>query len=197
MKKKRKKGNQRLGSNSPTPAHYRIPFLGPLSLSLSPHQPHAAPLVLAAMWDRVASLPKSLHSHLLVGPHGQVRFRPPKILPDRRSSRGVATAATRYPPPDWGILSRSSRGRTLSSSINAEPCALPVAHHVLFRVRRERTEKEIPSTPSPLIQAPMAVRSMKMDPRASLGAQGHTRCGAGIRDQLVVEEFLTAVRVPL
>jgi hypothetical protein len=51
------------------------------------------------------------------------------------------SAAARYPPPDWGILSRSSRGRTLQSGINVEPCALPAAHHVPFRIRRERTEK--------------------------------------------------------
>jgi hypothetical protein len=49
---------------------------------------------------------------------------------------------------------------------------------------------------SPSIPAPMAIRSIKMDPRASLGAQGHTRCGAGIRDQLVVGEFLIVVHMP-
>ena len=34
-----------------------------------------------------------------------------------------------------------------------------------------------------------------MDPRASLGAQGHTCCGARIRDQLVVGEFLIVVHM--
>jgi hypothetical protein len=76
-----------------------------------------------------------------VGPHGQVRLRPPKILPDHRSSRAVATTAAWYPPPDWGILSRSSRGRTPPSGINAEPCALLAAHHVPLRDRRVRIER--------------------------------------------------------
>jgi hypothetical protein len=49
---------------------------------------------------------------------------------------------------------------------------------------------------SPSILAPMAVRSVKIDLWASPGAQGRARSGAGSKDQLVVEEFLTVVRVP-
>jgi hypothetical protein len=54
----------------------------------------------------------------------------------------------------------------------------------------------MPNAPSPSIQGPMAVRSMKIDLWASPGAQGRARCGAGSKDRLVVEEFLTVVRVP-
>jgi hypothetical protein len=54
----------------------------------------------------------------------------------------------------------------------------------------------MPNAPSPSIQAPMAVRSVKMDLWALTGALGRARCGAGSKDRLVVEEFLTVVRVP-
>jgi hypothetical protein len=67
-------------------------------------------------------------------------------------------------------------------------------------VRREESRGEgengMPNAPSPSIQGPMAVRSMKIDLWASPGAQGRARCGAGSKDRLVVEEFLTIVRVP-
>jgi hypothetical protein len=61
---------------------------------------------------------------------------------------------------------------------------------------REEGENGMPNAPSPSIQGPMAVRSMKIDLWASPGAQGRARCGAGSKDRLVVEEFLTVVRVP-
>jgi hypothetical protein len=67
---------------------------------------------------------------------------PPSFFFPWRTEVRWLSAAARYPPPDWGILSRSSRGRTLQSGINVEPCALPAAHHVPFRIHRERTEKE-------------------------------------------------------
>jgi hypothetical protein len=50
--------------------------------------------------------------------------------------------------------------------------------------------------PSPLIQTHMVVWSAKMGPGASSGARVHARCGAGIRNRLVIGEFLTVVRGP-
>jgi hypothetical protein len=74
------------------------------------------------------------------------------------------------------------------------------AVHPQTMVRREESRGEgengMPNAPSPSIQGPMAVRSMKIDLWASPGAQGRARCGAGSKDRLVVEEFLTIVRVP-
>jgi hypothetical protein len=156
---KKIKGKHRLGPNPGWPAHPH-PCLGPISYFHCSAQPHF--LIRTAHSTLFPFLFRLWRLH--VGPLCQPSF----FFPWRTEVRWLSAA--RYPPPDWGILSRSSRGRTLQSGINAEPCALPAAHHVPFRIRRERTEKEVPSTPSPSIQAPMAVRSIKMNPRASLGA---------------------------
>jgi hypothetical protein len=46
-----------------------------------------------------------------------------------------------------------------------------------------------------MIPSPVGASSSEFGSGASLGALGHTRCGAGIRDRLVVGEFLTVVHM--